>query len=308
MCFRDLEGTTGCFDRPESFLDFLWSILVVSVEHNFAIAGHTVADSLASYRSSIYSSKDPIPGPFQERGSMLGVLREIVGVASPSLPLVGTSSVRSGDGVGPPGYQYGVSSSGLGITLSASSSVLFCPSSSGVASFAPLVTSFFSSWLLFPFLSSFSSFFWCLFSSSGRLWHSSYRLSVSLCFFFGSSCRFSPSGRFGCSSCPLLVIPHLFLAVVCHFFLSASRLLLSLFFCHLRVSSWRLLQSSIWCLLLFFLNCHLLGSSICRHLCFAFCLLLSSSCSFSCASSLFCAFLILSCSSCFLLVLCQSCR
>ena len=187
-CFRDLEGTISCFDRsgldlPESFQNSLRSIPVVSVEYNFAIAGRTVVDSLASSHSRVCSSKDPIPGPSQGRGSVLGVLQEIVGVTSSSLPL-GASGLLSRNGVGSLVSQFGVLFGVLGVPLSASSA-LFCPSSSGVASFAPPVTFFF---LLAPLSRPllFSSSLWRRFSSSGHLCHSSCHLSVSLCFFYGS--------------------------------------------------------------------------------------------------------------------------
>ena len=179
-CFRDLEGTISCFDRsgldlPESFQNSLWSIPVVSVEYNFAIAGRTVVDSLASSHSRVCSSKDPIPGPSQGRGSVLGVLQEIVGVASSSLPL-GASGLHPGNGVGSLGFCLVCWVSPCLLLLSflvwcrllCSSCHLFLPSGSSFPSSLVLL-------LLVAF-----------FSSSGHLWHSSCHLSVSLYFFYGT--------------------------------------------------------------------------------------------------------------------------
>ena len=203
VSFRDLEGTVSCCDRsgsdlPESFLDSLRSILVVSVDHGFAIADRTVVDSLASYCSLVCSFKDPIVGPSQGWGSMHGVFRELVGVVSPSLPSVGASGARLGAGVGP--------SLGFHLVCRVSPRLLICSLLSFLFWCRLLYSSccFSSSWLSFPFL---SSFFRCLFSSSDRLWCSFCRLSLSLWFSFGSSCRFLPCGRFGCSSCRTLSLP-----------------------------------------------------------------------------------------------------
>ena len=123
----------------------LQSILVVSVDHGFAVAGRTVANSLASYHLFVCSSKDPIVGPSSGLGSMLGVFWEIMGVASPPLPSEGASGVFPGDGVGSLGSQSGVSSGMLGVP-SSTSSAPSCASFSGVASFAP-PGSFFPSFL-----------------------------------------------------------------------------------------------------------------------------------------------------------------
>ena len=85
---------------PDSFLDSLRAVIVVSREFSFVIGGYSLADSLDTFRLRVGNSEDPIPGPSQGRDSMLGFLRHLVGIASASLPLaVGPSSLHLGDGV-----------------------------------------------------------------------------------------------------------------------------------------------------------------------------------------------------------------
>ena len=68
MEFRDLEGTIRFFEKlvlgiPDSFLDSLPAVIVISREFDFVIGGNSLADSLDSFHSLIDNSGDPIQVP-----------------------------------------------------------------------------------------------------------------------------------------------------------------------------------------------------------------------------------------------------
>ena len=104
--FRDLEGTIRFFEKsglgiPDSFLDSLRAVIVVSEECDFVPGGNSLTDSLDSFRSRVCNAEDHIVGPSQGRDGMPDFLHQLLGVSRSSPPLaVGPNSLRLDDGVG----------------------------------------------------------------------------------------------------------------------------------------------------------------------------------------------------------------